>query len=278
MSDLLKAAGKLDPAERRVRRLHLELRRLIGRHQRIERKDVLDVHQDQFLVLLLMLHPEFDQRCDLAPSRLFGTFDHPRHRGTDMIAIGHDDIDSGARQQAAFRPRVSWADRLVIGIEEVGKGRVEHSVIRIKTRQDKRFEKPGSMGEVPFCRAGIGHRLDRLVLWRQIGGQRFGVAPYGLEPFERCLAISAIDFILCSKFEHNVPQAGCIVPLTPRSPGCSLVQITIAQMPLEARRSERPAGGGLDEFRRRQQRSLRMNALTQPAEQRREFAGCDCLH
>ena len=45
----------VDPIKRRCRGRDLRLRRLIGGQQRIDRKDMLDVHQDQFLMLLLVV-------------------------------------------------------------------------------------------------------------------------------------------------------------------------------------------------------------------------------
>jgi hypothetical protein len=61
--------------------------------------------------------------------------------------------------------------------------------------------------QMPFCRAGIGHRLDRLILGRQIGRQRFALAPYGLEPLERGLAIRAAGLLSRSIIKQFVPQA-----------------------------------------------------------------------
>ena len=52
---------ELDPARRRGRSSGLGPRRLVGREQRVDRKDVLDVHQDQFLMLLLVMKPELDK-------------------------------------------------------------------------------------------------------------------------------------------------------------------------------------------------------------------------
>jgi hypothetical protein len=33
------------------------------------------------------------------------------------------------------------------------------------------------MGTVPFRRAGVRHRLDQLILWRQGGGPALGLVP-----------------------------------------------------------------------------------------------------
>ena len=92
-----------------------------------------------------------------------------------MVAIGADRIDRRPRQKPALRARVTRPGRLVIGIEQIGEGRVEHPVGRIERPEQEGLEKPAGMGEMPFRRADVGHRLDRLVLGRQIGGECLGV-------------------------------------------------------------------------------------------------------
>ena len=70
--------------------------RLIGRQQRVDREDVLDVHQDQLLMLLLVVQAQLGQRRDLAPHRLAGCLDQTKHRRGHMVAIGADRIDRRA--------------------------------------------------------------------------------------------------------------------------------------------------------------------------------------
>ena len=103
-----------------------------------------------------------------------GLINQPQHRRADMVAIGADRIDRRARQKPAFRARVTWPGRLVIGIEQIGEGGIEHPVCRVERPEQKGLEKPAGMGEMPFRRADVGHRLDRLVLGRQVGGAHLG--------------------------------------------------------------------------------------------------------
>src|SRR5207253_10484511 len=71
MSDLVEPAGKLGRCRRRtLGRDGMWARRLVGRQQRIDREDVLDVHQDQFLMLLLVMQAQFDEQTGLTPYRL----------------------------------------------------------------------------------------------------------------------------------------------------------------------------------------------------------------
>ena len=125
-------------------------------------------------MLLLVLQAQFDERRGLVPYRLAGLLDQAQHRRGDMVAIGADRIDRRARQKPALRARVTRPGRLVIGIEQIGKGRIEHPVSRVERPKQKGLEEPAGMGEMPFRRADVGHRLDRLVLGRQVGGERLG--------------------------------------------------------------------------------------------------------
>src|SRR5713101_2108783 len=117
-------------------------------------------------MLLLVLNPEFEKGCGLAPRLCGSLLDEPRHRGVDMIAIGGDDIDGRTRQQPALRSRMTRASGLVIRVEEVSKCRIEHPVTGVESGQDKGLEKPRRMRQMPFRRADIGHRLDSLILGR----------------------------------------------------------------------------------------------------------------
>src|SRR6266404_2181612 len=114
----------------------------------------------------------------------------PRHRGADIVAIGADDIDRGTRQQPALGSRMTRTGGLIIGVEEVGEGRVEDPIARVEPSEDERLEEPGRMREMPLCRADIRHRLDRLILRRQIGGKRFTLGPYVCEPLKRDVTIA----------------------------------------------------------------------------------------
>jgi hypothetical protein len=98
MPDLDEPARELDPGRRRGRSPELRPRRLVGREQGIDRKHVLDVHQDQFLMLLLVMKPELEKRGRLAPRFGGRLLDQPRHRGADVVTIGTDDVDRGTRQ------------------------------------------------------------------------------------------------------------------------------------------------------------------------------------
>ena len=93
-------------------------------------------------MLLLVMQPELDERSRLLPRRFGRLLNKPRHGSADMVAIGPDDIDRRPRQQPALGPRMSWARRLVVRIEQICECRVEHPIIGVKPPQYKSLKKP----------------------------------------------------------------------------------------------------------------------------------------
>lgn len=62
-------------------------------------------------------------------------------------------------------------------------GRVEGLVTRLQFEQQKSFEKPGRVRQVPLGRACIVKRLDAVVLNVQRRSQFLCLSPYTLEAF-----------------------------------------------------------------------------------------------
>ena len=103
----------------------------------------------------------------------FRGVEQPRNRGVDMLPIVGDLVGRGPRDQAALRPGMAWPGGDVIGIVQKAEAFVE--IGRRATAEQELLEEPGHMRTMPFGRAGVGHRLDDLVL----GGQHCR-APLGL--------------------------------------------------------------------------------------------------
>ncbi len=167
-------------------------------------------------MLLFVVQTEFEQRCGLMPHRLARALDEAADCSADMVAISADDVAGRARQQAPLGPRVTRADRLVIGVKEVGEGRIKNPIVGVEPVQDERLKEPGRMRQMPFCRACIRHRLNCLVFGRQVDRQRFAVAPHGCEPIEHDLAIRAAGLCLRGTFRHGTPQSISLSRLTLR--------------------------------------------------------------
>src|SRR5262249_26963106 len=92
---------------------------------------------------------------------------------------GADLVQVRTAQVAAPRAWLPRADRLVIRVEEVGVPLVHRTVARDEAGEHEGLEEPGRVGEVPLGRAGVGHRLDELVLGGKGRGQRGGRGAHG---------------------------------------------------------------------------------------------------
>ena len=99
--------------------------RQVGGLQRVAREDVLDVHQQQLLVLLLMVQAQGDQ---LREAGLVGLAEQALHGAVDGTAVASDLLDAGTRQEAALGPGMAGTHRLVVPVEDVGVRVVERSV------------------------------------------------------------------------------------------------------------------------------------------------------
>ena len=90
---------------------------IIGRRDRVLGKGVQDIGQHQFLMLLLVVEADLDQRRELGEAPLAGGLEELDHGGIDMPAIGGDLVGARAGQVAALVPGVPRASADIIGIE-----------------------------------------------------------------------------------------------------------------------------------------------------------------
>ena len=135
---------------------------------------MLDIGQDQFLVLLLVVQSQLDQESQLTVAALL--IEQHQQMRIHMVTVSEYFSQRRSRQQATLGPWVHVASRVVIGVEQVMKPRMEFFVIGQVRAQDKLLEKPARMGQMPFRRADIGHALDDRVLGRQWFDQFLGLA------------------------------------------------------------------------------------------------------
>ena len=127
-----------------------------GRFERIAAEAVQEVHQQQLLVLLLVLQTEFHQSC--------GNLIQCGHQGlTDPLAPGQHLGDRGPAQEAPLRPGVPFADSLVIAVEEVAPAAVRAGVA-LPLAQQELLKKPGGVGQMPLRWTGVRHPLQAEVL------------------------------------------------------------------------------------------------------------------
>jgi hypothetical protein len=93
------------------------------------------------------------------------------HALVDVGAIAQDIGEPGPRDEAALRPRMLLAHTLVVAVEEHAEGGIEGHEIGLEALEQEGLEEPGDVGEMPFRRAGVGHRLHLAVLGRERRGE-----------------------------------------------------------------------------------------------------------
>jgi hypothetical protein len=152
---------------------------------------VQDVGQHQFLVLLLVIEADLDQRGELRQALLVGSLEELDHGGIDMPAIGADLVCARTGQVAALVAGVPGTCADVIGIKQKRVVGVEGLVAHAVLAEQELLEKPGGMGAMPFGRTGVRHRLDQLVLRAQGAGPPLGLIPDGQIGFHQILGEGA---------------------------------------------------------------------------------------
>ena len=168
MADISKAAVEADEPLVRIGGCVLPA----WQQRRIERRlseGVQHVGDQQLLMLLFVIEAEFDQRRGLGRQ----IAQQPCQSGINSGAKGAHHVGTGPGEQATHGAGMPGADRLVVGIEQEAGIRVKHLISGKEGREDEFLKKPSRMGAMPLRRAGVGHGLDTLVLWRQRGGQVF---------------------------------------------------------------------------------------------------------
>ncbi|MNP16199.1 hypothetical protein D3C76_1085860 [compost metagenome] len=181
VADALHAAGEAMPAQRRGRdRRRRRQVAAIDRVQRVLREDVLDVHEQQLLVLLLVLQAQLDAARDLP--RVLGRRrgEQFAHGPVDMRAEGHHLGHPGSRDQPPPRAGEGRAVGFVVGVEQVVVERFRRAVAGQEGLEDEGLEEPGDMRQVPFRRADVGHALDHMVLGAERGADRLAGRAYAL--------------------------------------------------------------------------------------------------
>ena len=145
--------------------------RIHRRLRRVQREQVLQVRQQQFLVLLFVIDAEDDALPDVAvvPAR-----EQLLHRLVDVPAIGENFAYRRPCQHAPVGAFVHLADRVIIRVEDIVKVVVETTVAGGELLEQEALEKPGDVRKMPFGRTRIRHRLHDEILRQQVLAQREG--------------------------------------------------------------------------------------------------------
>ena len=136
---------------------------------------MLDVGQQQFLVLLLMLQPQCDELQQFVLCSLVRACQQIQHARINLSPPGQHLRQRGAADKAPIGARILVANAVVITVEQNAEAGIKGFETRLKPFQHKSFEKPGHMGQMPLGRAGVGHGLKLAVLGAQRLRQPFGL-------------------------------------------------------------------------------------------------------
>ncbi len=120
-------------------------------------------------MLLLVLQAERDEAFDLGIA--LARIDQRKHALVDLRSIAPDVGERRPRDHAASGARELFAHALVVAVEENAKGRIERLEPGLEALEQKGLEEPRAVREMPFSRAGIGHRLQLAVLGRERRGK-----------------------------------------------------------------------------------------------------------
>ena len=122
---------------------------------------MLDIGQQQLLVLLLVVQAEADELAKLCLGWPVAMRCSPcyriEHALVHLCPVAEHILQRRAADQPTLGPWIFIPYRVVIAVEKHPETRIERAEDRLETLEDKGFEKPGEMRQMPLCGACIGH-------------------------------------------------------------------------------------------------------------------------
>ena len=109
-----------------------------------------------------------------------------QHLRIDCRTVSHHMSQRRPAQQAALGSRVACTYLLVVGVEEHAKAGVKRAMSKLVCRENKGFEKPAAMRQMPLGRAGIGHGLHAGIFSGQRCGQPLRMRAHPLVLKSQC--------------------------------------------------------------------------------------------
>src|SRR5262245_862142 len=147
------------------------------RIQRVLCEHMLDVGDQQFLVLLLMMKTENQDRLDLIEQFFVRTRKQIVDMRIDRCAVALRFADCRARNQAAQIAPVHVSGSVVVRIKKIGVLGNFSAITRTKLFQDKGLEKPRRVSKVPLRRTDVRHRLHNAIFRLETCTERVGEVP-----------------------------------------------------------------------------------------------------
>jgi hypothetical protein len=178
VADFVEPFLERDP--RQLGRIGRHVRRqvAVGGPQRVDGEDVLDVRHEQFLMLLLVVQADLDQRTERRHELGVGRRQQLLHVVVHVGAVVVHLLHRGARDVAALVAAVALARLDVVRVEQVGVLLVKRRIVGRVLAEDERLEEPADMRQVPLRGANVGHRLDDVVFRLQRLTKMLGELPH----------------------------------------------------------------------------------------------------
>ena len=180
-------------------RLRAALGCAVGGQQRVAAEAIEQIHQQQLLVLLLVLQAQLQQgEAGLAARRRL-PLEQRRQLGQGPIhplPPGQHLADARPAEQPPLGARMAGTHRLVVAVEQEAPALRRHRVVQrqpfLQQRpQQELLEEPGGVAQVPLGRAGVRHPLQAEVLGLQRGDQLHTPAAHRQQPLQQVGAHAA---------------------------------------------------------------------------------------
>src|SRR5437762_3019901 len=113
----------------------------------------------QFLMLLFMVQAKHNDRRKFRKLSLIYLVEEVKNSLINIATIQVCLLNSRSRKQASYGPSMASAKRVVIGVKEVPILWMKGCVPRKRRGKEKGLPEPSHMGEMPFRRAHVRHRL-----------------------------------------------------------------------------------------------------------------------
>jgi len=178
MTDVDDPARVVDPSELASHLRWSTGARVVGRGEPVVRQHMLDVHQQQFLVLLLVVEAQLDQGDNGRVRPAIG-LDQGVHRLVDPAPVVGDIGHARTADETPIGTGVPLAHGLVVRVEQIAVGLLDR-LMAVREEQE-RLEEPGGVGPVPLRGADVGHRLHDLVFGAQNRRQCLGLVTNRME-------------------------------------------------------------------------------------------------
>ena len=131
-------------------------------------KNMFDIHKAKLWLLLLVMESKFKKVWPAFMILGGCTTEKPWYFRIDMSLIGMHIVQRRPSYQPSFSTDLTWPHCLIVRIKQEIKTIIESFIILDIRLQNKCLKKPGSVPQMPLRWANVGHRLNLLILSREV--------------------------------------------------------------------------------------------------------------